>query len=83
MIARRPLLLGTGALLALSRIARADDALTVGIVPQQAATTLAKLWLPLLRAWSSRAGVTLRFATAPDIPTLSVGWAAAATTSPT
>ncbi len=43
--------------------------LTVGIVPQQAATTLAKLWVPLLAEVSARSQVRLVFKTAPDIPT--------------
>lgn len=42
--------------------------LTFGVVPQQSATRLARLWVPLLQAVGKRAGVTLRFRTAPDIP---------------
>lgn len=44
-------------------------ALTFGIVPQQSASELARLWIPLLGALGERAGLSLRFATAPDIPT--------------
>jgi phosphonate transport system substrate-binding protein len=40
-----------------------------GIVPQQSATELARLWIPLLSAVAERSGIGLRFATAPDIPT--------------
>lgn len=42
--------------------------LTVGIVPQQSASELARVWIPVLGALSERAGLALRFATAPDIP---------------
>lgn len=42
--------------------------LTFGIVPQQAASKLVKLWAPILQYVSEKSGVTLRFATAPDIP---------------
>lgn len=43
--------------------------LTVGIVPQQAATTLARVWVPLLAEISARSQIRLAFKTAPDIPT--------------
>ena len=43
--------------------------LTVGIVPQQSASELARLWIPVIGLLAERAGVPLRFATAPDIPT--------------
>lgn len=43
--------------------------LTFGVVPQQAASKLARAWVPLLRSLSDRLGVTVEFATAPDIPT--------------
>jgi phosphonate transport system substrate-binding protein len=42
---------------------------TFGVVPQQTASKLAKLWMPLLRAISAQSGVKLRFKTAPNIPT--------------
>ena len=47
----------------------AADEISVGIVPQQAATALAKSWVPLLAEISHRAGLRLVFKTAPDIPT--------------
>ncbi len=47
----------------------ATDTLTFGVVPQQAASKLARAWIPLLKAISDRSGVTVEFATAPDIPT--------------
>ncbi|MEM7620569.1 MAG: phosphate/phosphite/phosphonate ABC transporter substrate-binding protein [Pseudomonadota bacterium] len=40
-----------------------------GIVPQQSATRLAKIWVPLLERISQKTGVPLEFATAKDIPT--------------
>ena len=46
----------------------AGETLTFGIVPQQSASKLARLWGPILQHISDRTGVTLQFATAPDIP---------------
>ena len=43
--------------------------LTVGIVPQQSATELARAWIPLLQETALRSGVRLSFRTATDIPT--------------
>ncbi|MFM2054176.1 MAG: hypothetical protein RL456_2213 [Pseudomonadota bacterium] len=43
--------------------------LSFGVVPQQSATELARVWIPVLAMLSERAGLDLRFATAPDIPT--------------
>ncbi|MBW8185244.1 phosphate/phosphite/phosphonate ABC transporter substrate-binding protein [Shewanella nanhaiensis] len=43
--------------------------LTFGVVPQQAASTLARLWSPVLEVMSQNANFQLRFATARDIPT--------------
>lgn len=45
------------------------ETLRVGIVPQQAAPELAKLWVPLLEYLHERSGVHLVFETARDIPT--------------
>ncbi|MBT1442980.1 PhnD/SsuA/transferrin family substrate-binding protein [Shewanella sp. JM162201] len=42
--------------------------LVFGIVPQQSASTLARLWAPLMARLSADTGVALKFATAPDIP---------------
>jgi phosphonate transport system substrate-binding protein len=42
--------------------------LTFGVVPQQAASKLARLWVPVLDDLGRRAGVDLKFRTAPDIP---------------
>ena len=52
--------------------------LTVGIVPQQSASELARLWIPVLGALSERSGLALRFATAPDIPAFAQRLAAGA-----
>ncbi len=46
-----------------------EPPISFGVVPQQSAAKLARLWRPVLEDISSRTGVTLRFATAPDIPT--------------
>jgi len=48
--------------------AMAKDIYTFGIVPQQAASKLAKLWAPILKEVSNQSGVKLIFATAPSIP---------------
>lgn len=42
--------------------------ITVGIVPQQSATELAKVWIPLLQEAAARSEIRLVFKTAPDIP---------------
>lgn len=42
--------------------------ISFGVVPQQAASRLAKLWMPVLDYLSEHSGHTLRFKTAPDIP---------------
>jgi len=55
-------------LLASALPAGAAPVYTFGVVPQQATSVLAKNWTPVLAELSKRAGVTLRFATAPDIP---------------
>ena len=56
--------------LILSRAIQASPPeITVGIVPQQSATELAKIWIPLLQETAARSKISLRFATAPDIPT--------------
>lgn len=45
------------------------DVLTFGIVPQQSASRLARMWGPLLNELSAELGVTVQFATTKDIPT--------------
>lgn len=64
------LLLGASALLMSPADAAANDKVyTFGIVPQQSASRLAKMWVPALAKWGEAAGVTLKFTTAKDIPT--------------
>ncbi|MEM9138866.1 MAG: phosphate/phosphite/phosphonate ABC transporter substrate-binding protein [Pseudomonadota bacterium] len=43
--------------------------LSFGVVPQQSASRLARMWTPLLRQLGQQAGVEVQFRTAPDIPT--------------
>jgi phosphonate transport system substrate-binding protein len=47
----------------------AKDVLTFGIVPQQSAKVLAKLWTPICVYLSEKTGVEVMFTTAKDIPT--------------
>jgi phosphonate transport system substrate-binding protein len=63
--------LGLGVLAALGALplqAAPQAPLTFGIVPQQSASELARLWIPLIAGLGERTGLSLRFATAPDIP---------------
>ena len=61
------------ALLALSLVPKdtlaSSQDVTFGIVPQQSASRLAKMWTPFLRELSARTGVTFTFKTTKDIPT--------------
>lgn len=43
--------------------------LVFGVVPQQSASELARSWMPILKYLGGKTGVTIRFATAKDIPT--------------
>ena len=43
--------------------------LTFGVVPQQSASKLAKLWVPILSYLSNETGYKIEFKTAPNIPT--------------
>lgn len=56
----------------------APQVLTFGIVPQQSASRLARMWGPLMAELSTRTGVTFRFKTAKDIPTFEACLAAGA-----
>jgi len=47
----------------------AGTTISFGIVPQQSATRLAQVWVPLLNYLGKRTNITIRFATAKDIPT--------------
>jgi len=42
---------------------------TFGIVPQQSASKLAQLWMPIFKMIEMNTGVKIKFRTAPDIPT--------------
>jgi len=44
------------------------ETLTFGIVPQQSASKLARLWMPIMKLVGDEAGVELVFQTAKDIP---------------
>jgi len=46
-----------------------DETLVFGIVPQQAASRLAKIWVPFMQDLSERTGLSITFATMKDIPT--------------
>jgi phosphonate transport system substrate-binding protein len=54
--------------LAESGSASAGDVLTFGIVPQQSASRLAQIWVPLFDHLSAETGKEIRFATTKDIP---------------
>jgi len=49
-------------------VAKAEETLSFGIVPQQSASKLARLWSPILRHLSDKTGIKLQFKTAPNIP---------------
>jgi phosphonate transport system substrate-binding protein len=52
-----------------STLSMAEQQLTFGVVPQQSASKLAKLWGPIIKEISQQSGLRIHFATAPDIPT--------------
>mgnify|MGYP003979987927 CR=1 FL=1 len=56
-------------LLTYSCVASAQDALSFGIVPQQSASKLVKLWGPIFKHIEKETGIKVRFETAPNIPT--------------
>jgi phosphonate transport system substrate-binding protein len=62
------LLLAILPLLATAEEGRQSQTYTFGVVPQQSASQLARLWVPLLRSLGQRAGLDIQFRTAPDIP---------------
>ncbi len=55
--------------LSTANAADADEPLSFGVVPQQAAAELAAVWSPIFRALSERSSIAVGFRTAPDIPT--------------
>lgn len=56
-------------LIATSTMASNQKYLTFGVVPQQSASKLARLWTPIFNEISRHTGVKIVFRTAPDIPT--------------
>jgi len=59
-----------GLLIVISPVLSAQsEQMTFGIVPQQAASKLARSWAPLLDYLSRQSGLKIHFATAKDIPT--------------
>jgi phosphonate transport system substrate-binding protein len=62
------LLLASGILLSSSFVVNAQE-YTFGIVPQQSSKKLARLWGPILKKLSEDTGLTIKFATAKNIPT--------------
>lgn len=52
--------------------------LTFGIVPQQSASRLARMWAPLMDRLGSELGISIRFETTKDIPTFEACLAAGA-----
>ena len=56
--------------------AAAAPSLSFGILPQFAPAELAQAWVPLIRLLAARAGLDLRFATTPDIPSFEARLAA-------
>ena len=46
----------------------AQKSLSFGVVPQQSASKLARLWGPICKYLEEETGIKLQFATAPDIP---------------
>lgn len=68
----------TSAAQAGSASAQVPEVLTFGIVPQQSASRLARMWGPLLAELSAQTGVTFRFKTTKDIPSFEACLAAGA-----
>lgn len=64
----KSLLLTTAILFAGAPQAAEPDVISVGIVPQQTASKLAKIWRPILRHLSEETGLKFQFRTAPSIP---------------
>lgn len=65
----RRAMLGSIAASLVSSRAEGAERLVFGVVPQQAPSLLAKIWIPVLAEASRMAGIAIEFATAPDIPT--------------
>lgn len=52
-----------------AKAAEAEPIILFGIVPQQSATRLAQVWIPVMNRLSQETGLNIRFATTKDIPT--------------
>lgn len=65
---KKQLIMGFAASLLFSPLLHAKE-YTFGIVPQQSAKKLARLWGPIMARLSEESGITLKFATAKNIPT--------------
>jgi phosphonate transport system substrate-binding protein len=65
----RPILFTTALVCCTGANSHAAGGYSFGVVPQQSASRLAELWIPLLDQISEAAGVRLNFATARNIPT--------------
>ena len=63
-----PVMLALAAFAAQAAACPVSRPISVGVVPQQAPSDLARAWLPILAALSERSACTFRFATAPTIP---------------
>lgn len=48
--------------------AMGTQSVTLGVVPQQSASKLAQLWVPVLDYLAEKTGILIQFRTAPDIP---------------
>jgi phosphonate transport system substrate-binding protein len=64
----RPLILGF-LLIMSSALFASEESLSFGVVPQQAASKLARLWTPILEYLNRETGLNIQFKTAPNIPT--------------
>lgn len=65
-----------GLLLSPPLLTAEPESYNFGVVPQQSATQLAKLWTPILKKLSSDTGLQIRFETAKNIPTFEARLAA-------
>ena len=65
---KKPIILFFTYLAWASTIHAETNAITFGIVPQQSASRLASIWVPICKYLSKHTGVTINFKTAPNIP---------------
>lgn len=55
-------------MLALAEESKEPQSLTFGVVPQQSATKLARIWIPILNYLGEKTGLDIRLGTGPNIP---------------